>query len=95
MDATGLDGLTPETLTEENATRAWEALRDRAKARHNSEEVRGRLSLQGFCICGHSSMGNGGALCRQLRELAKGGDEGEWLKKARALRDALAGRTGA
>ena len=88
-----LDELTPETLTEESATAAWEGLREKARERHAriAEASRG-LSLQAFCVCGCSTMGEGGELCERLRELAKGGDETEWLTKARALRDALEGR---
>lgn len=85
-----LDELTPETLTEESATAAWEHLREMAKARHaRIARERRRITLRGFCVCGHSSMGVGGELCGQLRELAEGGDEGEWLTKARAMWDAL------
>lgn len=80
-----LDALTPETLTETVATAVLEALAVRCRALHKREEVRGRLSMRGFCVCGHSSIGNGGALCTHLRELEAGGDEAAWLAKARAL----------
>jgi hypothetical protein len=84
------DELRPETLTEEQATAAWEWLRSAAKERHAriARERRG-VTLRGFCVCGHSSMGVGGELCGQLRDLAEGGDEAEWIAKARALRAEL------
>ena len=86
---TALDDLTPETLTEAIAEAVWNGLRDLARARHAAEARPGCVSMRGFCICGHPSIGNGGALCRVLRELAEGGDEAEWLAKARDLRAAL------
>ncbi len=82
--------LTPEALTAEAATAAYEALALRCRALHKRQEVRGRLAMRGFCRCGHSSIGNGGALCAHLRALEEGGDEAEWLAKARALDAALA-----
>lgn len=89
-----LDELMPETLTEEHANAAWEWLRAKAKERHAriAEATRGGLSLQGFCVCGYPTMGRGSEHCWRLREIAEGGDETEWLTKARALRDALEGR---
>lgn len=90
MDTSWIDRLAPETLTQDAATLAWETLREMAKARHaRIALVRGGVTLRGFCVCGHSSMGAGGELCGRLRELAEGSDEAEWIAKARALRAEL------
>ena len=90
MDTSWIDRLSPETLTQDAATLAWETLREMAKVRHAriARDRRG-VTLRGFCVCGHSSMGVGGELCGRLRELAEGGDEAEWIAKARALRAEL------
>lgn len=84
-----LDGLTPETLTEETAEAVWNELAELAKAKHAAEAKPGRMEMRGFCACGYPSIGNGGASCRVLNELAEGGDNAEWLAKARALRAEL------
>lgn len=84
-----LDRLTPETLTDERAQSVWEDLREMARARHAREARPGRVAMRAICLCGYPSIGNGGALCRRLRELAGGGDEAEWLAAARSLRDEL------
>ncbi len=85
-----IDALTPETLTQEQATAAWEWPAAKARARHaRIAKARGGLSLQAFCVCGHANMGPGGELCGRLRDLAEGGGETEWLAKAWALRDVL------
>lgn len=88
-----LDELKPETLTDESAQEVVDCLTAKARERHAriAMERRG-VVLRGFCVCGHSSRGVGGDLCGRLRDLAEGGDEAEWLTKARALRDALEGR---
>lgn len=88
-----LDELTPETITTASAQEVFNDLVEKARERHaRIAEQCGGLSLQAFCVCGHPSKGVGGELCGRLRDLAEGGDETEWLTKARALRDALEGR---
>lgn len=84
-----LDDLTPETLTETSAAAVLYDLAVLAKAKHAAEAKPGRVAMRGFCVCGYPSIGNGGTSCRALRELAEGGDNAEWLAKARALRTAL------
>lgn len=93
-------------LTLENATREelraypmsaqhlFGLLAERCKAQHAREVVPGRLAMRGFCSCGYTSIGNGGALCTQLRDLEGLDPESDasidgWLEKARALDTAL------
>ena len=85
-----LDDLTPETITDASAQEVLSWLTAKARERHARVARKRRgVTLRGFCVCGHSSMGVGGELCGRLRDLAEGGDEEEWITKAWALRASL------
>lgn len=62
----------------------------RCKVQHGREAIPGRVAGRAICVCGYTSIGNGGTLCSKLRELDELDTEnltavGRWLEKARAL----------
>lgn len=79
----------PAALTESVAQEILTKLFALCRAQHARASKRGDLVLRGFCACGHPSIGRAGALCAELNALMDGGDEAQWITRAKALRDAL------
>lgn len=78
----------PAALTEDIAQGIFEKLTALCRAQHWRAIKHGAVMGRKRCACGSLFVG-GGALCRDLAALVEGGDEAQWINRAKALRDAL------